>query len=168
MYLYLDFMIRNKIAYGRKGDGDLWFVDTIRRRGKLVRKCVSNGATSQIAVAEFVLERIGETQRVPGSNDPARWTAWSEITVDSRSKELLIVDPVAVENKVRRYFGREGGGPRLLGSIDQVNMLRQQNNNVNGDMHEIIMTKHNEHVEVKELSGGMLDWTSSRRRWFLG
>jgi hypothetical protein len=157
VYLNADFMQRNKIAYVRKGAHDCWFVDPIRRGVKLVRKCVHNSTASRIVVREFVLERIGETKRVPEKIDAATWTAWWGITVASRSKDLLIVDPVAVENKDRRYFGGKA----------EDNIWRQQNDNVNGDIDEIKMTKHAEHVEVKERSDGMLDWTPSRRRWFL-
>jgi len=82
----------------------------------------------------------------------------------SRTKNLLIVDPVAVVKQHRKYFGR-GGGPPLVGSTAEVHVLRQQNNNVN--IHEIKMASHNEHVEVKERSRGLLDWTSSWRPRFL-
>jgi len=62
IYLNGDFMDANKIAYVRKGAGDRWFVDPIPRGAKLVRKRVCNSTHSQIAVAEFASERIGETR----------------------------------------------------------------------------------------------------------
>jgi hypothetical protein len=79
---------------------------------------------------------------------------------------MLIVDPVAVEKGNRRYFVRRGGGPPLFGSIDDV-MLRQQNNNVNGNICEVKMRQSNEYVEVKENTHGMLESTSSWRPPFL-
>jgi hypothetical protein len=166
IFLHGDFIDANKIAYVRKGDGNRWFVDPVHRAAKLVRKHVYNSTVSPIALVECVLEQIGETRRVPGTMDAARWTAWSEITVRSRTKHMLIVDPVAVEKGNRRYFVRRGGGPPLFGSIDDV-MLRQQNNNVNGNICEIKMRQSNEYVEVKENSHGMLESTSSWRPPFL-
>jgi hypothetical protein len=41
----------------------------------------------------------------------------------SRTKNLLIVDPVVVVEKHRKYFG-QGGGQPLFGNIDDVNMLK--------------------------------------------
>jgi len=160
IHLNGDFMDANKIAYVRKGDGDRWFVDPICRGAKLVRKHVRNSTPLQIALAEFVFERKGETVRVPGMIDHELWTAWWEIEMPSRTKKLLIVDPVAVVKQQRKYFGRGGGLP-IVGSIPEVDVLRRQNNNVN--IHEIKMASHNEHLEVKERSPGLLDWTSSWR-----
>jgi hypothetical protein len=158
IHLNGDFMDANKIAYVRKGDGDRWFVDPIRRGAKLVRKRVCNSTASEIALAEFVLERIGETRRVPGKTDRAPWTAWWEIEMPSRTKNLLIVDPEAVVFQHRTYFGR-GGGPPLVGSSAEPHMLRQQNENI----HEIEMASHFKHVEVKEESpGGSLELTYHR------
>lgn len=96
---------------------------------------------------------------MPEKSDPVRWTAWWEIKVDSRKINLLIVDPVAAKKGHRRYFGLEGSGLPLQGSIDDVNRLRRQSNNVNGDIHEITMTPRNERLEVKGGSHGMLNWT---------
>ncbi|CAM6050603.1 unnamed protein product [Sphagnum compactum] len=73
IHLNGDFMDANKIAYVRKGYGDHWFVDPIRRGAKLVRKRVCNSTPSQIALAELVFERKGETRRVPGKIDRALW-----------------------------------------------------------------------------------------------
>jgi hypothetical protein len=153
IHLNGDFMDANKIAYVRKGDGDRWFVDPIRRGAKLVRKRVCNSTHSRIALAEFVLERIGETRRVPGKIDRAPWTAWWEIEMPSRTKNLLIVDPVAVVEGHRKYFGREGG-LALVGSDADIHMLRQQNNNEN--IHEIKMASHAEHVDIKAFSDQLL------------
>ncbi|CAM6028855.1 unnamed protein product [Sphagnum balticum] len=165
--IHLDgnFIDANKIAYVRMGDGDRWFVDPVHRATKLVRKHVYNSTISPIALAEFVLEQAGETKRVPDS-DPAVWTAWWEITVPSRQKYLLIVDPVAALKAHRRYFVQGRGGPPLFGSPDEV-MSRQQNNNVNGDICDIVMTQCNEYVEVKEHPRGMLELTSSSKPPYL-
>jgi hypothetical protein len=157
-------MDANKIAYVRKGAVDRWFVDPIPRGAKLVRKHVCNSTHSQIAVAEFVSERIGETRRVLGRIDPPPWTAWWEIDMPSRTKNLLIVDPVALVEKHQKYFGRGGGLP-LVGSNADIQVLRRQNNNKN--IHEIKMASHDEHVEVKEIPGGLLDLISSWRPPFL-
>ncbi len=62
IHLNGDFMDATKITYVRKGDGDHWFADPIRRRAKLMRKCVCNSTPSQVALAQFVVERIGETR----------------------------------------------------------------------------------------------------------
>jgi len=167
IHLNGDFMDANKIAYVRKGRDDRWFVDPVRRGAKLVRKLVYNSTISPIALVECVSERTGETRRVRENIDTASWTAWSEITVPSRKKYVLIVDPVAMKRKQRKYFVRRGGGPPLVGSTAEVHMLRQQNENVNGDISEIIMTQSNEYVEVKENSHGMLEWTSAWRPRFL-
>jgi hypothetical protein len=164
IFLYNDFIDKNMIAYVRKGDGDHWFVDPIPRGAKLVRKHVCNSTPSQIAVAEFASERTGVTRRPPGSDDLAPWTAWWEIQIPSRMKGLLIVDHGAVVKKHRKYFGRGGGVP-LVGNDTDVQVLRLQNNNVN--IFEINMASHNEHVEVKEIPGGLLDLTSSWRPRFL-
>ncbi len=55
--------------------------------------------------------------------DPIRWIAWWEITMFSRTKNLLTTDLVVVEKGHRKYFGWEGKGPPLFGNIDDVNML---------------------------------------------
>ncbi|CAK9200765.1 unnamed protein product [Sphagnum troendelagicum] len=161
IYLNGDFMETNKIAYVRKGAGDRWFVDPIPRGAKLVRKRVCNSTHAQIAVAEFASEQIGKTRRVPGRIDPPPWTAWWEIQIPERKKNLLVVDP---GNKDRKYFGRRGGEP-LVGSNADIRVLRQQNNNEN--IHEIKIASHDEHVEVKEIPGGLLDLISSWRPPFL-
>jgi hypothetical protein len=162
IYLYGDFMDANKIAYVRKGAGDRWFVDPICRGAKLVRKHVCNSTGSQIAVAELVVERIGETRRVPGKNDHPPWTAQWKIEMSPRTKKLLIVDPVAVSNSHRKYFGGEGRLP-LLGSIAELDVLIQENVNILE-----FKRAHNEHVKVKRRPDGLLDWTSSwRPRFFV-
>jgi hypothetical protein len=164
IHLNGDFMDANKIAYVRKGDVDRWFVDPIHRGAKLVRKRVRNSTFSQIAVVEFVLERIGETRQVTRKIDPPPRTAWWEIEMPSRTKNLLIVDPVAVVEKHQKYFGRGGGLP-LVGSDVDIHVLRQQNKNKN--IHEIKMASHDEHMEVKGISAGLLYLTSSWRPLFL-
>jgi hypothetical protein len=163
-FIFLDniFVDDNEIAYVRKGAGDHWFVDPIRRGAKLVRKRVCNSTPSQIAVAEFASERNGETRRLLQIIAPAPWTAWWETEIASRTNRLLIVDPA---NGHRKYFARGAGLP-LVGNDPDVQVLRQQNNNV--PIHEINMASpHNEHVEVKEIPGGLLVLTSSWRPWFL-
>jgi hypothetical protein len=65
-----------------------------------------------MALVECVLEQSGETKRVPENIYPARNTAWWEITVPSRTKYLLIMDPVAVVIGHRRYFVQGGGAHR--------------------------------------------------------
>jgi hypothetical protein len=157
IHLNSDFMDANKIAYVRKGDGDRWFVDPICRGAKLVKKHVCNSTPSQIALVEFASERRG-TRRVPGRTDRQPWTAFWEIEVPSRTKNLLIVDPVAVVNKHRIYFGRVGGLP-LVGCTANVHELRDHYKYIQ----EIEMTSHFEHVEVKAKSpGGSLELTYHR------
>jgi hypothetical protein len=157
IHLNGDFMDANQIAYVRKGNGDRWFVDPICRGAKLVTKHVRNSTPSQIALVESVPVRSG-TRRVPGRTDRSPWTAFWEIEVPSRTKNLLIVDPVAVANQHRIYFGRGRGLP-LVGSTADVHELRDHYKNIE----EIEMASHYEHVEVKEKSpGGSLELTYRR------